>query len=122
MVVNLASVQTGMDVLDPTGEKIGTVADVLNVQAYSATDNDTIVTEPATGATADLQMTTVTPDPSGQQTYLKVEQGGILGIGAKDLYIPLSAVETVVPGDNVTVNCTKDTCGDMYGTKPDFLP
>jgi hypothetical protein len=111
-----------MDVLDPTGEKIGTVADILNVQAYSATEQDTMAADPATGTVADLQTTTVSPDPAGDQTYLKVEHGGILGIGATDLYIPFSAVQTVVPGDNLTVNCTKDTCGDLYGTKPDFLP
>jgi hypothetical protein len=78
--------------------------------------------DPETGTVADLQTTTVTPDPSGDQTYLKVEHGGILGIGATDLYIPFSAVQTVVPGDNLTVNCTKDTCGDLYGDKPDVLP
>jgi hypothetical protein len=117
MTVNLASVQTGMEVFDPVGDKIGTVADILDVQAYSATEQDTLTTDPATGMPS-----AVTPNPAAEQRYLKVEHGGILGMGAKELYIPFSAVETVVPGDCLTVNCTKDTCGDMYGTKPDFLP
>jgi sporulation protein YlmC with PRC-barrel domain len=122
MAVNLSTVQTGMDVLDPSGNKIGSVSDILSVQAYSETDTDTVFADPAAGTAGDLQTTSVTPDPSGQQTYLKVDQGGILGIGAKELYIPFSAVQNVVPGDNLTVNCTKDTCGNMYGSKPDFLP
>lgn len=122
MAINLNSVQTGMDVLDPNGNKIGAVSDILDVQAYSEADTDTVYSDPTTGTVGDLQAETVTPDPAGRQSYLKVDQGGILGIGAKELYIPSSAVQTVVPGDNLTVNCTKDTCDDMYGNKPDFLP
>lgn len=121
MAVDLGSVQTGMDVFDPAGEKIGTLSDILNVQAYSATENQASYTAPGTGTTADVQMGTTAPAPSGQNAYLKVDQGGILGIGAKELYIPFSAVESIVPGDNLTVNCTKATCADMYGTKPEFL-
>ena len=41
MALDLSSVQTGMDVHDPTGDKIGTVADIVSVQAYSATDTAT---------------------------------------------------------------------------------
>lgn len=121
MAIDQSSVQTGMEVLDPTGEKIGTISDILDVQAYSATDTQPSYTDPSTGTASDLQTTTVTPNPSGGQRYFKVNQGGVLGIGAKELYIPFSAVENIVPGDNVTVNCTKETCGDMYGSKPDFL-
>jgi len=121
MATNLASVQTGMDVYDPAGDKIGTISDVLDVEAYSETDTNTVYADQATGAVGDLDVTTVTPNPEGQKRYLKVDQGGILGIGAKELYIPFDAVESVAPGECVTVNCTKDTCGDMYGNKPDFL-
>lgn len=122
MATNLATVQTGMDVLDPAGDKIGTVSDILTVQAYSANEQDAMYADPATSTVSDLQTTMGTPDAAGEQTYLKVEQGGILGIGARELYIPFSAVKQVVPGGNLTVNCTKDTCGDMYGDKPAFLP
>lgn len=122
MAVNLGTVQTGMDVLDPSGNKIGTVADILNVAARSATGSNTGAAGLSLGTAGDLETTTVPADNSSQTTYLKVDQGGILGIGAKELYIPFSAVQNVVPGDNLTVNCTKDTCDSMYGNKPDFLP
>lgn len=121
MAINLASIQTGMDVYDPAGDKIGTIGDILDVQAYSESDMNTVSANPATGTVGDMGVTTVTPNPSDQKRYLKVDQGGILGIGATELYIPFDAVESVAPGECVTVNCTKDTCGDMYGNKPDFL-
>jgi hypothetical protein len=122
MAVDLASVQTGMEVLDLSGEKIGTVADILNVQPYAVSGSDQFESDPGTGTVGDLQTTTVMRDPSGEQTYLKVEQGGFLGIGATDLYVPFRAVQRVIPGDSLTVACMKDTCGNMFGTKPDFLP
>lgn len=53
--------------------------------------------------------------------YLHVEQGGILGIGAKDLYIPMSEVQDVDPGNCVSLSITKRQADDNYQTKPDFL-
>ncbi|HZU12540.1 MAG TPA: hypothetical protein VFB58_06840 [Chloroflexota bacterium] len=64
------------------------------------------------------------PTSSGTMTgtgYFKVDQGGILGIGAKELYIPFSAVTSVDPGNCVTLNCTKDECDNAYSQKPAFL-
>jgi hypothetical protein len=113
MALDLSTVQTGMDVIDPTGNTVGTVADIIDVQAYSATDT-------TSGGVVDDTVSTA--PTSGGQRYLKVDHGGILGIGAQHLYIPFTAVQNVVPGESLTVNCTTDTCGDMYGTKPDFLP
>ena len=69
----------------------------------------------ATGATS-----TVAP-PAMTTGYFKVDQGGILGIGAKHLYVPYDAVDDVVPGESVTLNCTKDEADAQYGTKPDFI-
>ena len=122
MAIDQKTVQIGMDVVDPTGEKIGKIDDILDVQAYVSSESDSTSLDPSSGTVADLAVTTVTPAPSEEQTYLKVSEGGILGIGAKDLYIPFSSIRNVTPGENVTIDCTKDTCGDMYGTKPDFLP
>jgi ribosomal 30S subunit maturation factor RimM len=119
MAFDLSTVQTGMDVLDPGGDKIGTVSDILDVQAYNASDTDTAYADATTGIVSDYDVTTVTP--TGEQQYLKVKHGGLLGIGAEELYVPLSAVQNIVPGESVTINCTKDTCGDVYGTKPAAL-
>lgn len=53
--------------------------------------------------------------------YLHVQQGGILGIGAKDLYIPMSEVQDIDPGNCISVSITKQQADDNYQTKPDFL-
>lgn len=53
--------------------------------------------------------------------YLHVEQGGILGIGAKDLYIPMSVVQDIDPSNCVSLSITKQQADDNYQTKPDFL-
>ncbi len=122
MAVDLSTIQTGMDVLDPTGEKIGTIDDILDVQTYQATDTGTTYQDPATGTAGDVAVTTVAANPSADRQYLKVKHGGVLGIGATDLYVPLSAVRQVSPEDTVTIDCTVETCQTMYGTKPSFLP
>lgn len=56
-----------------------------------------------------------------ENLYLRVSSGGILGVGGHDLYIPSNAVTDVVPDERVTVNCGKDECARLYGTKPPFL-
>jgi hypothetical protein len=55
---------------------------------------------------------------TGGPGYFKESQGGILGIGAKDLYIPYDAVQSVQPGESVTLNVTKDQAGSMYANEP----
>lgn len=73
----------------------------------------------ATGSAegADDALTDVTG--SGNGTYVQVDHGGLLGIGAQHLYIPLNDVER--SGDRLTVNCVSDHCGDRYGEKPPSL-
>ncbi|MDQ2742889.1 MAG: hypothetical protein M3Z66_11425 [Chloroflexota bacterium] len=122
MAPDLSTVQIGMDVLDPTGEKIGSISDIIGVQTYRETDSDTMFANPSTGATAEVATTTITSNPPGSQRYLTVDQGGTPGIVGKELYIPFNAVQSVVPGQSVTVNCTKDTCGTLYNKKADVLP
>jgi hypothetical protein len=53
--------------------------------------------------------------------YFQVDQGGILGLGAKHLYVPFSAVEDVTPDECLTLACSTDDCADRFGNKPDFL-
>jgi len=53
--------------------------------------------------------------------YIHVQQGGILGIGSKDLYIPISDVQDVDPGNCVSLSITKQQADDNYQTKPDDL-
>ncbi len=53
--------------------------------------------------------------------YLHVEQGGVLGIGAKDLYIPMTEVQDIDPGNCVSLSITKQQADVSYQTKPGFL-
>lgn len=100
MVTNLSDIK-GMHVFDPNGEKVGTVADVFAVPAIGHSSFDS--------------------DSSGEGRILKVERGGIMGIGATDLYIPVKVVQSMVPGKYLTINCSKDVCDDLYANKPDFI-
>ena len=50
--------------------------------------------------------------------YMHIKTGGILGLGSKNLYVPFSAVDSVVPGENVTLNCAKEDCEHRFGHAP----
>ncbi|MBV9280047.1 MAG: hypothetical protein JOZ41_08205 [Chloroflexi bacterium] len=52
--------------------------------------------------------------PGGAE-YFEVDHGGFLGIGAKALYVPFSAVQEVVPGDRVVLSCTREECESRFG-------
>lgn len=149
MVANATDIRKGMEVFGSAGEKIGSVADVYpyvgegGAGAPSGTSTplfeEVIVEEvdvagPASGSTAPFAgspSSTTTTAPAGSPStagppvmttgYFKVDQGGILGIGAKHLYVPFDAVDDVVPEECVTLSCAKDECVARYGTKPDFL-
>ena len=104
MEIAPSDIAKGMKVYGTDGEKLGTVAEVYTetpAQAEAAGPEDTA-------------------DASGT-LYIKVERGGILGLGTKDLYIPFAAVTEVAAGEAVTVNGTKDECSDRYGNNPDVL-
>jgi hypothetical protein len=123
MNTNMSGIENGMDVLDTMGEKIGRVTDVLAVRAVSqaaSTSGTFGGTSTASGGFVDD--TAAGYGTTGQGSILKVQHGGLMGVGGTDLYIPVDDVTTVVPGDSVTINCTKDTCENLYSQKPAFLP
>jgi Uncharacterized protein conserved in bacteria (DUF2171) len=104
MEIAPSDIAKGMKVYGTDGEKLGTVAEV-----YTGTPAETEAagSKDAADATGTL--------------YIKVEHGGVLGLGTKDLYIPFAAVTEVAAGETLTVNGTKDECSDRYGNKPDVL-
>jgi PRC-barrel domain len=121
MITNLSGIQ-GMDVFDTNGEKVGTVADVLAIQLFSqnSTPDTSVDTVPTAGEVA-YTGGSFDSGTAGDGTILKVARGGIMGIGATDLYIPVKDVQTVVPGENLTINRTKDACDNLYSNKPEFM-
>jgi hypothetical protein len=54
----------------------------------------------------------------GDSGYFKVSEGGILGLGAKDLFVPFTAVETVAADGVVTLSYTKDEVDSRFDDKP----
>jgi hypothetical protein len=119
MATNLVGVQNGMDVYDSTGDKIGSVADVLTLAAYSQTAQN----DPYAGGTVDTTGTigTIGSGTADENAVLKINEGGVLGIGATTLYVPLDAVQNIAPGDSLTLNCSKSQCESLYSQKPSFL-
>jgi hypothetical protein len=51
--------------------------------------------------------------------YFKVSEGGILGLGAKQLCIPFTAVETVAADGVITLAYTKDEVVNRFDHEPD---
>lgn len=95
-------IRLDMEVYGCDGTKIGTVAHIYRVLPESE----------SSGAATEAHTTI-----ASAITYLQVESGGVLGLGAKALYIPITAVETSAEGC-VTVNCAKNECMDRYAAKP----
>ncbi len=57
--------------------------------------------------------------PEGE-TFLRVDEGGVLGLGSKHLWIPFPKISRVERGRHVTLSCTKEDA-DQYASKPDVL-
>jgi hypothetical protein len=41
-----------------------------------------------------------------------------MGLGAQELYVPFAAVEDVISGERVVLNCVKDECRNLYANRP----
>lgn len=59
------------------------------------------------------------PPGSAGNFYFEVNQGGILGIGATHLYMPIEMVKSVSREHGVLLVCTAEEAGEKYGHRPD---
>lgn len=82
--------------LGDTALKLDPDEDVRGRKVYDKSDNEV-------GKVADL----VVDEGERRVRFLEVQQGGVLGIGAKDLLIPVDAV-THVAEDRVRIDQTRD--------------
>lgn len=105
----------GMDTTPVTGDVIVEEVDIVSAGSETATDS---ITADAIGEAYTSSTGTATATPTG---YFQVDQGGILGIGATQLYIPISAIADIDPGNALTLNCTKDEADAEYAEKPASL-
>jgi hypothetical protein len=146
MVLNATHIQKGMDVFGSDEEKVGSVSAVYpdagaagpegasHAQAGTTALGDTVLEDAPRGSTEEPGPagSRVAPEPlhiteptsafgGGPGGYFRVDQGGVLGVGTKHLYIPLSAVCDVIPGQRVTVTYTKDQVSNIFDTRPETL-
>ena len=56
---------------------------------------------------------------AGDSGYFTVSEGGVLGLGAKELFVPFTAVETVAADGIVTLSYAKDEVDNRFDHKPD---
>ncbi|GAC1325990.1 MAG: hypothetical protein NVS2B16_08090 [Chloroflexota bacterium] len=96
MYADTKRIEDGMEVFTSDGQKLGKVSHVWPV-----------VDDASSGITS--------------TGYFQVDQGGILGLGAKHLYVPYSAIDDYVAGECVTISCAKSDCVHLYEQQPDFL-
>jgi hypothetical protein len=76
------------------------------------------ITRDPTDLQEEYGTTATATQPAGDGGYFKVSEGGILGIGAKTLYIPFSAVETVAGDGVITLSYPKDDVVNRFDQKP----
>lgn len=107
---------SGSDIGSGTGTGTGTFSsgsDVGSGGGYGTGTSDTGTSTSYGTSSAGIGTMTSTG-------YFKVGEGGVLGIGATDLYIPFSAVSSVT-AEGVNLNCTKDQAEGQYRQKPAFI-
>lgn len=56
---------------------------------------------------------------SAGQFYFEADRGGVLGIGATHLYIPVEMVQSVSSEHGVMLSCTAQEANEKYGRRPD---
>ena len=89
----------GMPVVDRLGRKIGLVAALYGTPTGSSELNAFVVDRDSMHA-------------GYGPGYLKVQQGGILGIGCRDMFIPYDVILDIRPQQLVSVDCTMEECLD----------
>jgi hypothetical protein len=138
--MHLSNLETGMTVYGSDGEKLGTIDNIYRNTATLDTQPAVTVSEAvetaeprsysdplATGSdptdTFSYAETEVIAPAAGSdgEGYIHLKEGGILGIGAKDLYIPFSAIIDVDPGECVGLNVTKAEANESFTNVPDLV-
>jgi hypothetical protein len=130
----IEQVHEGMRVFDVNGKEIGKVDDVRMGDPSAVTDEgeshtmttpDVDAVASRTGAVLgvdDDDLGPKVPDPERSRMlrmgFLKVESGGILGIGAKERYVRADQIASVM-GDRVTLRVAEDELvGEHHDDRP----
>lgn len=131
MDMTTRDIQAGMKVSGSAGKPLGTVARVF----WKPAQGDHLVeTAYSRGVPADQvenvdvfdqtsQGTRHGLPPTSEISYFEVDRGGILGMGAKHLYIPVAAVRKVEASHNqITLACTARQAAERYQHQPTGAP
>jgi len=116
MDVKAIDVEKGMDVFGSDGEKVGTVAEV-----WAESDTHEPV-ERSTTHLSDYGPISGSSTPlDTARGYIRVTSGGVLGVGAQELYVPLTEVTAADRENGIQLGCASADCEARYKTKPDLF-
>jgi len=130
MILNIGDIRGGMDVYSIAGERVGTVTDVrLSIEDDDTPQVDEQVTiefpaealhDTGDDAQADnqhgtdyrhMEHATIGPTHASISYFVVEGEHGAF-------YIPFTVVITLFPGENVTLECTLEECGQRYRERP----
>jgi hypothetical protein len=125
-------IQDGMHVYDSANQRIGIIADVYpNLGDWEteepkeagpgAARMDEVAARPQEPEDSEAHRRAHAVPPENVP-YFRLDEGGVLGIGAKHLYIPFDAIARVDMNEaRLWLSCTKDEAAQRYASKPAFL-
>ena len=111
--MQVSDINAGMTVFDSDGTELGQVMEAwayTEGYGYIARKEYEIADYGPVGGTTTLMET--------DAGYFQVKQGHLLGVGGRDLYVPMSEVQSVVPEERVTLHSTREVCEERYGQPP----
>lgn len=116
MAINPADIQPGMEVFAIDGEQIGKVVSVQQAQAGGTGADLEALRGEAAGTAGGGALDDEAPLP--RPGSIVVQDDGVLGVDARRLHLPFSAVLDVVSGRRITIDCTRDDAAMRYGHGP----
>lgn len=115
--------QEGMLVVDSEGEEIGRIDHVVRAVPTSGIEEEVaegvgVGDVPGLGVTSFSPPMTTATWTGSESGYVVVSHGGVMGIGARHVYVPFSEVTRVQAGERLMLHCTADQCRAKYAAKP----
>lgn len=112
----MLDIQLGSHVYGTNGTELGVVTEVwpyTETHGYISRKNHELPDSGPIHGTGDLMIS-----DSG---YFEVTQPTSLGLASRIWYVPFPDVESVVPGESVTVSVDAELGEERYGSRPEVL-
>ncbi|GEM_PF-5897582 len=115
MESTVLDIDKGAEVFSADGKRLGTVAEV-----WAATSAG-LLEKSASSLSAEAPISGQSQLLETSDGYLRVADGGVLGIAEKNLFVPLSQVVAADRDGGVRLACDAETCERTFMTQPDLL-